>query len=960
MKKLLSLLLVAVMLVATCSVVIASAAGASTLLGWAHDASWTKVDGEINGAWQGSKPAFGLSYSYASKLENGMLNIGLKIDTDLTGTSASIGNGQGTNVRVWLHVPGSKVGNVACTAYNYFLDVSYADGAFLTQMKHNTSATENVAEDLFKYTDAATVGGKNSVVVKSEITKKTAENKLAVDHTDLQISIPMSLIGATDKVEAILVVSNKPAGANEALYSNSCKVNNQWSWAVWAAPSIAYPIDGELLGETWTTVDATKGGHVQNKPADTVMTEIAFSYATLLREDGMLKIGLKVNSPLFGTATAWGNNTNGGTYVRVWVKVTDASVNSQTQLIDLAYIDGRFIGQFANKLYNAADASKSKGAAPVNFNTGVLPFDFNYALYKDNKGADINITIPTSALGVAADGKVELVFSVSNRTDKLTTQALFSNDDHNIWSVWNNPSVIYPKTTYTWGDKIVANTEKNITKDATMLGDTTATTDYAGDLTDGKIGTNKYDTAVWFAWKANASVTFDFGKIRSDITSIAAHIWPANESGIAVPSVTILASQDGVNYGVVKTVTQAELEKTLIDETDRTGKPTGKKFGMPQWINVKFDNYLNARYVRFEFAKTKDTFIFCSELQINATNATIKLSDTGYHHASGVSVILAGDGQTVAEITARGNNGVAKDMNYFNVITVNPNGYVTGVYSDGAKSAVICPKGGYILGVNKDNKAAADILNIKVGAKIALYGLTDMDMIIAKQGAGYRALANAYFTYENPIVAQQNLTIGYIGYKHADSASVLLAGDNETVATLTARGNGGAMRDMNMYKVIVVDASNKVVETNFKTGSDAGKYSMVCPKGGYILAVNVTGNAEAAKWDNIKVGATIELYGITDADIAKAKDRNGGNYKIDNAYFVYHNEEIVKPTFESGIDADGDGKLTAADATFLMNVVAGTAYMDPKNISKVDFNNNGEVDIYDCVALLQYLAGALK
>ena len=131
----------------------------------------------------------------------------------------------------------------------------------------------------------------------------------------------------------------------------------------------------------------------------------------------------------------------------------------------------------------------------------------------------------------------------------------------------------------------------------------------------------------------------------------------------------------------------------------------------------------------------------------------LTLDYAGYIHDA-FFCILAGDNLTVNELTALGNNGAGKDMNYCNVIVVDADGVVTETWftlgrPDGVKSDVVCPEGGYIIGFN-GNKAGADALTkIEKGAKITLYNI-DLEAIRGVEG--HAAVTNAGFTYENPAV----------------------------------------------------------------------------------------------------------------------------------------------------------------------------------------------------------------
>ncbi len=143
----------------------------------------------------------------------------------------------------------------------------------------------------------------------------------------------------------------------------------------------------------------------------------------------------------------------------------------------------------------------------------------------------------------------------------------------------------------------------------------------------------------------------------------------------------------------------------------------------------------------------------------------IALDYAGYVHDSYFE-ILAADGKTVADLTTLG-IGEAKDMNYFYVAVVGADNVITEMYTtlgrpDGVKSDVVCPEGGYIIGLNA-NKAGADaLLAAKVGDSIVLYNV-DVDSFRGAEGS--IALENAGFAIvaapEEPVIPglPENITL---------------------------------------------------------------------------------------------------------------------------------------------------------------------------------------------------------
>ncbi|MBE6683018.1 MAG: hypothetical protein E7595_02565 [Ruminococcaceae bacterium] len=144
----------------------------------------------------------------------------------------------------------------------------------------------------------------------------------------------------------------------------------------------------------------------------------------------------------------------------------------------------------------------------------------------------------------------------------------------------------------------------------------------------------------------------------------------------------------------------------------------------------------------------------------------IALDYAGYVHDSYFE-ILAADNKTVADLTTLG-IGEAKDMNYFYVAVVGADNVITEMYTtlgrpDGVKSDVVCPEGGYIIGLNA-NKAGADaLLAAKVGDSIVLY---NVDVESFRGAEGSIALENAGFaivpaTEPEPVIPglPENITV---------------------------------------------------------------------------------------------------------------------------------------------------------------------------------------------------------
>ncbi|MDD5917318.1 MAG: discoidin domain-containing protein [Clostridiales bacterium] len=134
---------------------------------------------------------------------------------------------------------------------------------------------------------------------------------------------------------------------------------------------------------------------------------------------------------------------------------------------------------------------------------------------------------------------------------------------------------------------------------------------YNGNVIDGVIGTNSYDNKwAGFYWNNDSennnydgitgTIVLDLGAVRTDITSIQAHIWNAQgASGIASPeSIVVLCSSDGSSYTELGSLTYGP---EMID-----------------WAVLDLDNAVEARYIKYVFNHTAGSgvFMFVSELAV--------------------------------------------------------------------------------------------------------------------------------------------------------------------------------------------------------------------------------------------------------------------------------------------------------------------------------------------------------
>ncbi len=116
--------------------------------------------------------------------------------------------------------------------------------------------------------------------------------------------------------------------------------------------------------------------------------------------------------------------------------------------------------------------------------------------------------------------------------------------------------------------------------------------------------------------------------------------------------------------------------------------------------------------------------------------------------------ILAGDGQTVAQLTERG-CGEADDLSYcFNVL-VGADGKVLDTdFEKGKPCSFVCPEGGYILSINCGKEGAEALTGLKKGSTVTLYNV-DLDKVSVLNGSV--ELTGAGFTFADPAFTQGDI-----------------------------------------------------------------------------------------------------------------------------------------------------------------------------------------------------------
>ena len=244
--------------------------------------------------------------------------------------------------------------------------------------------------------------------------------------------------------------------------------------------------------------------------------------------------------------------------------------------------------------------------------------------------------------------------------------------------------------------------------------------------------------AVNYVNDTNLVFTLEFQLAEGE--NLAGLYIPTNSDNYVCDGVVFEPLDVNGAYGIVCTIVEEPHEHVYAEEV--TAKPTLSAEGVITYTCECGDTYTKAIPAVKVQPETLEAL----------PEGALVFDYAGYVHDS-FFCIVAGDNLTVNDLTALGNNGSGKDMNYFYVAVVDEDDVVVETYftlgrPDGVKSDVVCPAGGYIISFNANKAGADEMLNIEVGAKITLYNI---DVEALRGVAGNVAVKDAGFVFANPV-----------------------------------------------------------------------------------------------------------------------------------------------------------------------------------------------------------------
>lgn len=428
---------------------------------------------------------------------------------------------------------------------------------------------------------------------------------------------------------------------------------------------------------------------------------------------------------------------------------------------------------------------------------------------------------------------------------------------------------------------------------------------YQALLTDGKmINTVSYD-ANWFTFYCNGNdssiinapdhigyVIIDLGALY-DVSTVKAHIIAPGVSGIKGPkSVKAYFSADNENWS-----------EAYVLDMSAFADPAAAFYAVAE-------AEAQAQYVKVEF-ELDGVFAFVNEIEVygeEAATEPVEPELPGFPEnitvwGSGATIDVLLDGYNgVDEVTKwEGNqdklygisNSILDATTYSFTVELGEASFdcITLYALDYANGGVMLPEAVTFIinGEEYEANIYANANNIAAIEAILDEVVTASEItVLVEMGASPYdfAIFNMFTELEllgepaSVELPEDAIILDYAGYVH-DSFFEIVAGDNMTVADLTTLGIG-ASKDMNYFYVVVVDANDVITETYFTLGRPDGvKSDVVCPEGGYILALNA--NKEGA--DALlaaEVGGSVVLYNIDVESFRGAE----GSIALENAGFV--------------------------------------------------------------------------
>lgn len=626
----------------------------------------------------------------------------------------------------------------------------------------------------------------------------------------------------------------------------------------------------------FTLVDGVNTGIWQTPDQD----RPEFFYYKNYLENGKVVTEMLFKGPLTGTDASMGNAN--GTNVRVWYFVPFAekdgtAFTTYTHFIDVSWtpsgVKDRLLGN-TNPTGNTASVMYGYDVSEKPYTVeSVVPF------LKD--GLYVKVSMPLSALG--GTDAVELMVSASNKLSDLGNNALYHTDYIQPWKEWKHDKAILLHPSYPNG--------------VTQISDFEYLKGNEEDLTDGDKHTEYAD------WNGETMTDVLVFKNPDPKTQNGEIVLLYNLGSVnCLDGITLSLYRDyGVMIGTPKEFTISyglnPIYFTEIDtyEVNDSGA-TNATHGVMD-LKCDFGKYVWAQYIRISFkfssnewvygteptdGKIYFEFVALTEITRNYTQPAVQpttlvdrpaeaivIDYAGYKHSAHVSII-AGDNLTVAELTARGNNGLAKDLNYaYNILVDKDNVVIATDFELSKPCTFVCPEGGYIITYN-GNKAEYEVMaNIKVGDVITLYNI---DLTHFNDLLGVVELTNAGFTYATPGYAEGVTQVSEFDYLRGTEADLIDGNKHEEYGKW-----GDGVQNILVFQNPDPKTQNGTIELVYNLGT-AGDYNrfVLSFYRDYAVMIGIPGSvfleysANGVNWTSLgsytltDQGATTATNGVID------------------------------------------------------------------------------------------------
>ncbi|MGI6715746.1 MAG: LamG-like jellyroll fold domain-containing protein [Eubacteriales bacterium] len=812
---------------------------------------FTLVDGVNTGIWQTpdqDRPEF---FYYKNYLENGKVVTEMLFKGPLTGTDASMGNGNGTNVRVWYFVPFAEKDGTAFTTYTHFIDVSWTPSGVKDRLLGNTNPTGNTASVMYGYDVSEKPYTVESVV------------PFLKDGLYVKVSMPLSALGGTDAVELMVSASNKLSDlGNNALYhTDYIQPWKEWKHdkAILLHPSYPNGVtqisDFEYLkgneedltdgdkhteyadwnGETMTDVLVFKNPDPKTQNGEIVLL---YNLGSVNCLDGITlslyrDYGVMIGTPKEFTIS-YGLNPIYFTEIDTYEVNDSGATNATHGVMDLKCDFGKYVwAQYIRISFKFSSNEWVYGTEPTD---GKIYFEF-VALTEITRNYTQPAVQPTTLVDRPAEAIVIDYAGYKHSAhvsiiagDNLTVAELTARGNNGLAKDLN-----YAYNILVDKDNVVIATDFELSKPCTFV------------CPEGGYIISYNGNKAEYEVMANIKVGDVITLYNIDLTSFN------NLQGV------VELTNAGFTYvPYAEGVTQvSDFDYLRGNEDDLTDGNKHEEYG--NWGN----EVQNALVFQNPDPKTQNGTI---ELVYN-------LGAAGNYNRFTLSfyrdyaVMIGTPGSVKLEYSLDGRTFT--EIDEFELKDTGATTATNGVID------LVCDFGLV--------KAQYFKISFQFGDDRWVYGDNPADGKIYFE---FVALTEITATYAQPKVQPSTLVdrpaeaivIDYAGYKHSAHVSII-AGDNLTVAELTARGNNGLAKDLNYAYNILVDKDNVVIATDFELSKPC---TFVCPEGGYIITYN--GNKAGYEvMANIKVGDVITLYNI---DLTHFNDLLGV-VELTNAGFTY-------------------------------------------------------------------------